>query len=67
MNYIHVSFIRKVMNAESRNTAFSASVLLKELVRRNFRVLCAAPGDHGWFEAKSQGLITKTTVAVPGS
>ena len=56
MNYIHVSFIRNVMNAESRSKAFSASVFLKELVSRNFRVLlCTVPGDHGWFEAKDSG------------
>ena len=56
MNYIHVSFIRNVMNAESRSKAFSASVLSKELVSRNFRVLlCTVPGDHGCFEAKDSG------------
>lgn len=56
MNYTHVSFIRNVMNADSRSKAFSASVMLKELVSRNFRVLlCATPGDHGWFEDKDAG------------
>lgn len=56
------------MNAESRNTALSASVLLKELVSRNFRALLyAAPWDHSWFEATSQGLPHKATVVIPGS
>jgi hypothetical protein len=60
MNYIHVSFIRKVMNAESRSKALSVSVLLKELVSRTFRVLlCAAPRDHGWFEAKDSGPLSQ--------
>lgn len=69
MNYVHVSFIRNMMNAESRNTGLSASVLLRELVSRNFRVLlCAAPGDHGWFEANTQGLHHKDNcVVIPGS
>lgn len=46
MNYTHVSFIRNVMNAESRSKALSASVLLKELVSRNFRILlCTSPRE----------------------
>jgi hypothetical protein len=60
MNYIHVSFIRNVMNAESRSTSLSASVLLKELVSKNFRYCCIQPqcavlGDHAGFRPRIQG------------
>lgn len=43
MNYIHVSFIRNVMNAESRCKGLSTSVLLKEDVSKNFRYCCVQP------------------------
>lgn len=60
MNYIHVSFIRDVMNAESRSKGLSASVLLKELVSKNFRYCCVqpqctAPGDYIGFRPRSWG------------
>lgn len=60
MNYIHVSFIRNVMNAESRSKGLSASVLLKEPVSKNFRYCCVqpqctAPGDHAGFRPRIRG------------
>lgn len=69
MNYIHVSFIRNVMNAESKSKALSASVLLKELVSRNFRtLLCEPQGSRtvvGGQELRTS--IKKTTVLIPSS